>query len=234
MNDVCVMLRDGDKTKSVRIHKTMLNAFHDIRWYGEDDGAHPLMALFDGPDIDPEETFEYGVVVIDRNTRWVGSFQKYMAMGWVGAWGTSQELAALSKYDLDDDLGKFERDVWGQLLVHPQVRLSLLARAYKAGAVRRVKAAKLDTCAPWLSLEHLGLDTLPKALDWLRDKRKELSAGDCVILDCGLEFDPDNWTIVDYDINTEQAAFVQALSVRGFVEPMSDTEANTWLSRFMA
>lgn len=83
MNQVGVAVRSGGKVRVAHVHKAMLNAFQAMTWYTENRSAHLLDALFDGESF-PLAPYDYGLVAIDRDTRWAGTAQGYLNLAEFG------------------------------------------------------------------------------------------------------------------------------------------------------
>ncbi len=216
MTDVRVVLKDQGVVKSALLDKGLVNAFHDPRWYGEAPIEHPLLALF----VDPPGTVEegtYGTVAIDRDSRWVGSCQGYMALAAMEVWDGGYSLKQCQELDLDAELARFPVSLWGAVFVQPPSRLDLFQKAFEQGFIQQVRAGKWAGPAPWRDLRELGLLDAQSALDWLNARRREIMGDRCVLTQCAFRFAPPGWTIQDYDREDEQEAFGRAMSKRSLL-----------------
>ena len=220
MGEVCVAIKDAGVLRTTHVHKIMLNAFQAMLWFAPElNPSHSLLRVFDGPQP-PLAPHEYGLVVIDRDARWVGSAQRFMRMSEINLFASEEMIQSVRSLDLAAELKRFDAALWPQLFAHEAVRALLLSQAYEAGAVRRVRVASWnDERAPWQKLKSLGLDTLPIAVEWLEKRRAELAGGKLMGATAAFEFSPPGWTVEDFGGGEDGfRALDVAMRERGVVE----------------
>lgn len=226
MGEVCIALRENGKIKTAVVHKCLLNAFQDVRWFTEERKPHPLDALFKEAG-GPLAPYDYGLVVIDRDTRWMGSWQSYMGFGQIEIYSSGDLVRAVEHLDVDAELAKVDPESWASFYMLDAVRTRILVDAHANGAVAQFMDADWSEDDPqWQPLSSLGTDNLPDAVDELNRLRRARKGGRCTITRTFFRFLSEGWTIDDYDPQDKRPQdFIDALIERKLV---SAEEIDAW------
>lgn len=211
MSEILVVLKSEGNIKSALLHKTALNALYDLSFLVPSVGILPAMDEFfeihEAP-LDPEVS---DLVVVDRDSQWIGGRQNYLAMGQMTL--PTREPLAYLRFNLQSQLRHFPVHNWGQICMMTEVRQWLFEQAFLGGAIT---AARVEGARHVFA--DLGVTSAGMALSWMRGQELRINPGHaCRVLDVGFEFCPTGWQITDYDkLDPDVSAFRQQLNDRGF------------------
>ena len=204
MSQVCLAIRDNGVVRSAHIHKGALNALQDMALYAPSMDNFLINDLITQP-MPIVAPHEYGLVVVDRDHRWLGSRQDYMSLATIAPPMSPKSLLLADGIDVAKELAHLTHNMWPAALMDEMLRTKLLVEAYNSGAITRVTATHFSEDMAWQTLEELKLNTLDKACVWLDEQRERLTGGKMVMSNTAFGFDPPGWSVVDYTTTPEGA-----------------------------